>query len=570
MNIKKTIYKLVILLACIVTTSQLLVSCAKKGNITGGPKDELPPILVKATPEQGSINITPKEISWKFNEYIVANSPKKNFIFTPSIIPSPIITPNGSATKNLRIKFKKGSIEPNTTYTISSTEAIKDYNEGNPLSLQYTFSTGNHIDSLSLSGHVIYTETKKIPKNISIGLFELNEKYHDTLIYHQIPKYISSTTPNSNEFTFNYLKEGKYRIIALDERNIDYKYQPDTDKAIGFLNDTIHIVKDSILENPIRLFKARKKFILYQVKQKNLKKLITSYSGRFPKEFQQAYINYLNSNKAQIQEKLYTKIDSIESKIYHWINEDIDSIPNSTPISIIYKQQNNNDTLNFRWKNHLEKKSKRKKETLEDMKAQDLFQLSRIKNTADYFDPLEINSDNPLKYINHKKVIVVKDNDTINDFKLKISKDLLSITTVGDLAQDSKYQITFEEGSVIDIYGNENKMVKQQFSTTKTENYGSLEIKFNPCKFHRIIKLNYKKDDTETLFHLRPDQNKITIKPIKAGTYTVQSIEDKNHNGIWDTGDYDTQQQPEPITYFEKEIVIQANWEVTQSFIDIP
>ena len=62
--------------------------------------------------------------------------------------------PEGTVSKKVEIRFEQAPRE-NTTYTFNFGEAIEDYNENNPLPFfSYTFSTGDYLDSLSLSGTV--------------------------------------------------------------------------------------------------------------------------------------------------------------------------------------------------------------------------------------------------------------------------------------------------------------------------------------------------------------------------------------------------------------------------------
>ena len=75
----------------------------------------------------------------------------------------------------------KDTLEKNTTYVINFGKAIADVNEGNILkNFSYVFSTGPHIDSLSISGHVINTETGERDKDAVVLLFTLKQ---DSLLF---------------------------------------------------------------------------------------------------------------------------------------------------------------------------------------------------------------------------------------------------------------------------------------------------------------------------------------------------------------------------------------------------
>ena len=64
------------------------------------------------------------------------------------------IIPENTVTKKVEIEIKN-KLRENSTFTFNFGSSIVDYNEGNPLPfLNYTFSTGNYIDSLKISGFV--------------------------------------------------------------------------------------------------------------------------------------------------------------------------------------------------------------------------------------------------------------------------------------------------------------------------------------------------------------------------------------------------------------------------------
>ena len=63
------------------------------------------------------------------------------------------------------------SLKPNTTYTIDFSDAIVDNNEGNPLgNYAFSFSTGEAIDTLEVSGNVLAAADLEPVKGMMVGL----------------------------------------------------------------------------------------------------------------------------------------------------------------------------------------------------------------------------------------------------------------------------------------------------------------------------------------------------------------------------------------------------------------
>ena len=125
-----------------------LQSCANRGSgPQGGPKDTEPPVLVAATPLNGSSNISTKTITLEFNELVSVNNPIQNVIFSPPQKSLPSVKAVG---KKVNIAFQD-SLLPNTTYTIEFNNCIVDYTESNPFpKYVYSFSTGNKVDSMQI------------------------------------------------------------------------------------------------------------------------------------------------------------------------------------------------------------------------------------------------------------------------------------------------------------------------------------------------------------------------------------------------------------------------------------
>ena len=131
----------------------IIFSCAKQVAVSGGPKDVTPPVMIEATPQNGSVNFDSKIVYIKFDEYIKLNNINQKLIISPPIDEAPVITIKG---KGVKISLNPELLDENTTYSLNFNDAIADNNENNALhSFVYAFSTGPQIDSLSFSGSVI-------------------------------------------------------------------------------------------------------------------------------------------------------------------------------------------------------------------------------------------------------------------------------------------------------------------------------------------------------------------------------------------------------------------------------
>ena len=53
---------------------------------------------------------------------------------------------------------------------------------------------------------------------------------------------------------------------------------------------------------------------------------------------------------------------------------------------------------------------------------------------------------------------------------------------------------------------------------------------------------------------------------LKPGTYHVRLFNDRNGNGIWDVGLYESKEQPEEVYYFPGKIETRENWDYMQEW----
>ena len=137
-----------------------VMSCAKMGQPDGGWYDETPPVIVRTTPQDKDVNVNQKKISIYFDEYIKVDNPTEKVVISPPQIEQAEIAASG---KRIVVELKD-SLKPNTTYTVDFSDAITDNNEGNPLgNYTYTFSTGGHIDTMEVAGHVLQADTASMP-----------------------------------------------------------------------------------------------------------------------------------------------------------------------------------------------------------------------------------------------------------------------------------------------------------------------------------------------------------------------------------------------------------------------
>jgi uncharacterized protein (DUF2141 family) len=211
-----------ILFFAAVQSMSLITGCAQISAPTGGPRDSLPPALVSSRPALKSVNVTDNKITLSFNEYIEVKEALTNVLVSPVPKNNPVVD---YRLRTVTVKLKD-TLLPNTTYSINFGNAIVDINEGNALKdFTYVFSTGNVIDTLTLSGKVILAETGKTDSTIVAMLYR---NAVDSSVEKKRPDYISRLDGNGN-FTFVNLPAGSFRLYALKDGDGSKTYNAKTE-----------------------------------------------------------------------------------------------------------------------------------------------------------------------------------------------------------------------------------------------------------------------------------------------------------------------------------------------------
>lgn len=195
--------------------------CANMAPPTGGPRDSLPPVLIKAIPGDSARNFNSKKVVFEFDEYVQVENVQENLLVSPTPKINPIVN-NKLRTITVTIK---DTLEPNTTYTFDFGNAIKDINEGNVYkNFSYVFTTGTTLDSLTLSGQVILAETG-LPDSTLIAVLHTN--LDDSAVIKDRPRYVARMD-KEGKFSFSHLPPGTFNLFAMKDEGGQRKYMSKT------------------------------------------------------------------------------------------------------------------------------------------------------------------------------------------------------------------------------------------------------------------------------------------------------------------------------------------------------
>lgn len=516
--------------------SVLFISCAKRGSITGGPKDTIAPVIVKSNPKNYQTNFTGKTIKIDFSEYIKVKDINKQLIISPPMGKNPTVIPQGSASKFISITLNE-DLKPNTTYSFNFGQSITDYNEGIPYSqFKYVFSTGAFVDSLTVSGNIKDAFENKTDEFVTVMLYDA-ANYNDSLVYKQKPVYITNTLEKNTTFKIENIKEGDYYLVALKDKNNNYNFQAKSEK-IAFKKEKIKIPTDSIYT--LNLFSEKSEIKTYTPTLESNNKLFLGYEGDAKNV------------------KIFTKKNNIETPLRFTKSQEKKSdtlqvfIPNDAKdsLNVIVKSDNY-------IKDYLVK--------LKKLKEADSLKVSLFANKKFSFnEKLNLETTTPIRKVYTEKITIRKKDSTsvpftleINDFERLISFDFKQ-------EENEKYTIVLLPGAIEDDYNTKTDSLKFDFTKGSISDFGNLKLRVkNAKKFPFVLQiLNGSGEIVGEKICTK--ETELYFEAIQPSTYQVRLFYDDNNNQIWDSGNFKNKLQPEEMIYFPALIDVRANWDVDQ------
>ncbi len=520
----------------LISLTFLIFGCANRQPPQGGPKDHDPPKLLKANPPNMTRNFKAKVIQLDFDEYFKLNNP-----FTEiSISPTPAKLPEYKVRQKSIIVTLKDSLEKNTTYVINFGKAIADVNEGNILkNFTYVFSTGIHIDSLSISGRVLNNATGEREKDVTVMLFTLKQ---DSLRFGKKRPTIFTTTDTSGNFSLENLHPDDYRIYALKEPNSPVKIYNNDKDLIAFDKKIIHLTTD-ISDIKLKLFKATpEKFRLVDKRVELDGKMFFTFNKSldrpslkitYPPDFDQYKI--VDFSKTKDTATLFMK------------NMDFDSLrvsflDNGKPLDTVYLRKGRKESF-----------------TRVPYFTYNISSDFKLKPGTD----LIMKANFPMENFDQSLINLKEDSTDVSNFTVqKDTGTTKTFTLKYRWKQTVNYTLILNEGAFTDIYGDKNKRLLRKFTIDKPENYSLLTLKVTVPDTGKsyIVQLL---DNRKVI--LRSDvitkNTSLVYKNYLTDKYSVSVVYDDNKNGKWDSGNVRLKLQPENIWADPEIITLRPNWE---------
>ena len=607
-NTKKVLHRLGWLVAMLMMCCSLLVgSCARMGSPDGGWYDDTPPYVVSSTPQDKGTGVTGKRVAIYFNEYIKLENAQEKVIVSPPQLEIPDIKDGG---KRIIVNLKD-TLKENTTYTIDFSDAISDNNEGNPMgNYTFSFSTGQEIDTLQVAGYVLDAQNLEPIKGILVGLYD---DLSDTIFKHK-PMIRISRTDSRGHFVIKGVAAGTYRVYALQDADADFIYnqksemvafshatfepswKPDT-RQDTIWRDSLHI--DKILRVPYTHFlpddvallaftpiQDNRYLIKYERQEPRKLGFYFSYGDSLPPAIRG--LNF-NSDSAFVIEP-----SQKNDTVFYWLRDTILINQDTLRMEVQYMMTdstnllvNHIDTLELMPKVSYEKRMKEKQKELEKWEKEQ----ERKKKRGEAYDSImppeflvlkmnpsgsiapdqkvTIESPTPLARLDTAAIHLYTKIDTLwydASFVFQpIEGSIRSYQIIADWKPEAEYSLEIDSAAIEDIYGLTIKAFKQGLKVKSEDEFSTLLVNLSGIGDTTVIVQLINSSDA-VVKEMKAENNSAKFLYVTPGKYYLRAFVDSNNNGIWDTGDYDADRQPEDVYYYSEETECKAKWDVTRNW----
>lgn len=572
---KKSILQYLPLAAAVAAVGVMVFSPSCANTTTppsGGPKDTIPPVLVKYYPMPGDTMVTrhKTQLSMTFDEFVVVKDVQSLFL-SPPLEKTPKYKIRGKSV----IVYFESDLDSNKTYVLDVTNAIADNNEGNMYpGYAMVFSTGRHLDSMMITGTVQDCNTLMPVKGATVMLYK---DHSDSAIFKHRPD-AAIKTDDWGYFCLRNIQDTIYRMYAIMDMNNNNIYEADNEQVafvdtlvrpVVKVNDSLPELRKYLMTDTVACLARKSEFEMNLFTEVPSKQMIVNKERLGERT---AYITFM-APYAQIDsiwmtgipaDKLITQFNLEQDSLEIWVN-DPRPLPDTLFLNVDYLKT---DTLGNLVPTVEEIKLSKPRQTAvakssrKDIKKEDTTTVFTIdakpENIEQYgfviefkyplvksaFDSLEF------KYINPKQQEFT-DTYTVEQDSLNIRK--YTVRPSSKLLPGYEYYLKVPQRKFVDINGFFNDSSEVKVSLPNDDKLSSMSLVLDNVRNKYIVDLlNEKRDQTIRSFTIDSDTT-LLFPYIKAGKYSIRLTEDINRNGLVDTGNLLERKQPEKVKFYKLE-----------------
>jgi predicted GIY-YIG superfamily endonuclease len=598
-------FRFLFVISLFILNFSLFTRCANQVAPQGGPKDSLPPV-VKVVAPVGGRNLTPSRIFIEFDEYVQLRDLSKEFYTSPLMKTKPTVVPRG---RGIRIDIKD-TLAENQTYSLNFGSAIRDNNEGNPLTgYSYVFSTGPSMDSLLATGYVADAMKGDSVGKAYIYFFDAAldtiPDYDSIMFLHQPAKV--GRAENNGIFVAQNLRGGPYKVYALFDANNNQRYDPGSDK-VGFLDSLLEpalleptsVWLDEYRRYPtadpqtyFRLFgePAPMRQNLTASERPGRHQVILRFAAANPQ------IDTLSFEGIPDERVIREYMTVGRDTMTLWFDVSPDRMPDTLKGRISYHKPDSlgnivptSQPLRLTWREPVESREEAREREREERERQ-----RAAERGEEYAEPKKANPfrfkvdagaevnpeksipiefDLPLSSLDSARITLTTASETTGKgtpVPFRVVRDTMNIrrwVVTAEWDETQNYSLVVPAGVFVNVAGERNDSLGATFKIQRKSDFGTI-----------ALKVTGKTPESKYIVQL-VDSKGATIRELKdvvSGGYTfnfvpegevrIRITEDGNGNGRWDSGALVARRQPERTEFYASQpsgdqvITVRPGWQ---------
>ncbi|TSJ81380.1 MAG: Ig-like domain-containing protein [Candidatus Cardinium sp.] len=546
-----------------------IISCVAVQEPEGGPPDETPPKLVRSFPENGALNVKGKKIRLTFNKDVEDENIYSNLLIMPKLNQPKNKQPYSYTISGKTLELKLNvPLQEDTTYSIHFNKAVKDTHEGTKaIGDPLTFSTGSFIDPITLKGKIKELLTNKPVGDVSVYLYSATrdpEEWQEK----GTPDYYTTADQDGN-FSIGCIRLGKYYIRATTGKSNTYKIDYEKDKY-GFFKDPIDL-NDARADIVLGLIASdvRDLKLLHGTPQKGIfeivfNKAITSYQLTplqtvGTKDKPQVYSLCSEASPKTIT--IYNTFGLLQGDTFKVKVKAEDHLHNSLEedIPIHFKEgKTDKTTLSYSLSPSI------LPSILPDFTTSIVFNkpIKTFKEGLIYFE------------CKNQQKIALKENEWAwngDRTKLTIQKHFTAEEIMQFATQEEEKEhksktikqivtLQVEPGACTAFDQTTHKKICQTYPLRRKEETGTISGNVETDRPYFIIELLNQKD--ECIDSMR-NRKSYQFKMVPPGSYKMRLLVLNEGEEEWSPGNILKNIEPNPVIFYEREINVIENWEVS-------
>lgn len=547
-------------------------SCANTTEApTGGDKDTIPPYIVDIKPLPGAVCVplSGLQIQFTFNEYVVIKE-MKNIFLSPPLEKAPVSKIKG---KSLYVKFEN-ELQPNTTYTLSLTNALADNNEGNMFpGFTYVFSTGEQIDSMYITGVVQDCNTLDPVKDATVMLYK---DPADSAVFLHRP-FAAAKTDDWGFFSIPYIKDTVYRLYAIKDAMGNNIYDPDNDliafvdsavRPVNVVNDTIYELMKFNMKDTLECLARKTEYELNLFREKPSKQFLKNHKRIAERA---AYISFNAPNvwidslwiKGYRPERIISQFNILQDSLELWVN-DRRPAPDTLHLFVNYRKTDSTGMMKP-YLEHLRMtqegaKPKKRYVSKKDIKHEDTTCVFTMKAAPETFERegFRLEFKYPIIWAKFDSLKFRYLNPRQKEFSAKVrierdSTNLRCYNIIPDVKMQKGYEyfLKIPDRAFRDINGFYSDSLETKVAVPTDEDLSTLNVMMSGVDRKVIVDLFAENGKEVLRSYVVEFDTKLVFPYLKEGRYSIRITVDGNRNSIVDTGSLLEHRQPERVVYYK-------------------